>query len=316
VASDLNSVLDRRRLIRSLSRWRLTALIMLAVLSAGLINNPDLFLMMGVDLRTDHIAKLTIVGETLADRSLTDALGEIADDPHAKALILHIDSPGGTTTGAEELYHAVRRVAAAKPVVATLGTMAASGGYIVALSADRIIARETSITGSIGVIYSITDLHKLMDMAGVKVEAIKSAPLKGEPNGFTAVDDKTRKAIQSVVDDSYRWFLDLVVERRSLSPERARELGDGRIYTGRQALQYHLVDQLGGEDEALDWLESEHQIDGSLPVIDGDQVFARPWYEGMAGHAAAAAVREVLESKAGFLDGLRSVWHAEQQSRR
>ena len=306
---DIDAILDRRRLSRRLSFWRLLALIALAVLAAGLFIDPTSLRTAGIDLRKDYIARLTLVGEIKDDPAITDTLADIADDPKIKALIVHIDSPGGTTTGSEAIYLGLRQVASVKPVVATLGTVAASGGYIVALGADHIVARETSITGSIGVIFTTTDLHKLMDTVGVKVDTVKSAPLKGEPNGFSAMDDKARKAIQSIVDDSYRWFLGLVVDRRGMSLERARELGDGRIYTGRQAVELKLIDELGGEQEALDWLDDAREVDGDLPVYEISPYNTAPWYEVAAGRAAVRAVREVLESKSGFLDGVRAVWH-------
>jgi protease-4 len=294
---------------RRLSYWRLVALVAMAATLAVMLTDPAMLRGTGYEFRGDYIARLTLSGEIAEDPNFTQTLADIADDRHIKALILHIDSPGGTTTGSEAIFEGLREVAAVKPVVATLGTMAASGGYIAALGADYIVARQTSITGSIGVIYSVTDLHKLLDTIGVKIEAIKSAPLKGEPSGLTAMDEKARKAVQVIVDDTYRWFLDLVVERRGLTLERARELGDGRVFTGRQAVDLKLVDRLGGEAEALEWLDEARGVDADLPVLDVAAEVPRPWYEVALGRSLARGVREVVESKSGFLDGLKAVWH-------
>jgi protease-4 len=257
----------------------------------------------------DRLARVTIRGEIDEDPALEDLLGSVADDDEIKALIVHIDSPGGTTTGSEMIYRSLRDVAANKPVVATLGTVAASGGYIAALAADHIVAHETTTTGSIGVIFEVTDVHKLMDIVGVRMDAVKSAPLKGEPSGYTAMDDKTRRAVQALVDDTYRWFLDLVVERRGLTIERARELGDGRVYTGRQAADLKLVDELGGEQEAVDWLSDARGIDPDLKIEDLSLEQPTPWYDVSIGRAAAGVFREVLDRKSSFLDGVKAVWH-------
>lgn len=309
MTSDLENILDRRRLKRRLSNWRLLALVVLVLLFGVIFAEPGALRHFGIDLREDYIARLTLAGEIVEDPTFIDSLADIADDPKIKALILHIDSPGGTTTGSEALFEGLRQVAANKPVVATLGTVAASGGYIAAIATDHIVARQTSITGSIGVIYSVADIHKLLDTLGVKMESVKSAPLKGEPTGYTAMDDKTRKSVQVLVDDTYRWFLDLVVERRGLTLERARELGDGRVFTGRQAVELKLVDQLGGQQEALDWLGEARGIDTDLPVYNIDQAKEVSWLEQMGSRALVRAAREVLETKAGFLDGLKAVWH-------
>ncbi len=305
----LDTILDRRRLNRRISQWRLVALLSFVLIIGLLMAEPGALRHVGYDLRGDYIARLTLSGEIAEDQAMLAALSDIADDPKVKALIFHIDSPGGTTTGSEALFEALRQVSASKPVVATLGTVAASGGYIAALACDHIIARQTTITGSIGVIYTVTDLHKLLDTVGVKFDNVKSAPLKGEPNGFTAMDEKTRKSVQVLVDDTYRWFLELVVDRRGLTIEKARELGDGRVFTGRQAVELKLIDALGGQQEALDWLDRERGVDSDLPVLDVDLGAEIPWVERVTSHAMARAAREVLETKSSFLDGMKALWH-------
>ena len=125
-------------------------------------------------------------------------------------MLVSIDSPGGTTTGAERLYDAIRRLSVKKPTVAVVGTLAASGGYIAALGADEIVAQGNSLVGSIGVLVEYPNFAKLLDKIGVKVENVKSAPLKASPNGFEPTTPEARAALASIVDDSFVWFKELV----------------------------------------------------------------------------------------------------------
>ncbi|MFZ5930607.1 MAG: signal peptide peptidase SppA [Pseudomonadota bacterium] len=256
-----DAILDRRRLRRNLSLWRIAAIVgitgAVAIIAAS---------MSGLTLSRDHISKLEILGIIIEDEERDQAILDLADDAHAKALIVTIDSPGGTTSGSEGLYLALREVARKKPVVAVMGTVAASGGYVTAIGADHIIARGNTITGSIGVLMQNTEVSELLKKIGVGIEMITSGPLKGKPSPFEPMDAQGRAAIKMLIDDSYRWFVDLVAERRNLTPERARELSDGRVYSGRQALEVKLIDQIGGLPEARAWLEKEKDISGKLPV--------------------------------------------------
>src|SRR5690606_20318191 len=171
-----------------------------------------------------------------------------------KGVILILDSPGGTTVGGESIYEAVRKIAKKKPVATQVGTLAASAGYMIASASDHIVARQTSIVGSIGVLFQYPDLSKLLDTIGVKVETIKSSPLKAEPNYFSPASDEAKAMIRNMIMDSYDWFVGIVQERRSFTREEALALANGAVFTGRQALEKKLVDGLGGEDEAVAWL--------------------------------------------------------------
>lgn len=297
-------ILDRRRLRRHLSLWRVAALVALTAALAILVANMTDWSPTG-----GHVATLEIFGVIVEDEDRDQAIRDLAKNSRAKALIVNIDSPGGTTSGAEALYVALREVAEKMPVVAVMGTVAASGGYITALGADHIIARGNTITGSIGVLMQTTEVSGLLDKLGVGIELITSGPLKGKPSPYEPMDAQSRAAIKTLIDDSYQWFVSLVSERRKLSLERTRELADGRIFSGRLALEAKLIDQIGGMPEARSWLDKEKNISSKLPlepvVYDGEASLS-----GLLINSLVSGLAEKsLSLKRLTLDGLVSLWH-------
>ena len=202
----------------------------------------------------------------LGDKDTIDLIKKISESTQAKAVLLTIDSPGGTTTGAEKLYEELRRLNEKKPVVAVVGTVAASGAYIAAIAADTIVAQGNSLVGSIGVLFQYPNFYKLLDNVGVKVEEVKSSPLKAAPNGLEPTSEAARAAVASLVADSYSWFKDLVKERRHLDDAGLAKVSDGRVFTARQGVPLKLVDILGGEREAIAWLEKDKGVAKDLPV--------------------------------------------------
>jgi len=295
---DADQIIDRRRLKRRLAAWRTLAVVALIVALGALTARfalPD----------RDHVARLAVEGIILEDADRDRAVDALRDDDKVKALIVAINSPGGTTAGSEALYQALTRVAAEKPVVAVIGTLGTSGGYIVAIASDHIVARETSITGSIGVVVETAEFSGLLEKIGVTAEALRSAPLKGQPSPTEPMTDEVRAALDAVVQDSYAWFVDLVKARRGLDTEAAARISDGRVFTGRQAKERKLIDALGGEREARDWLERERDVSTELPVEDlryGDKA-------SLVDRLAASMAEKVLSFEPLILDGLVSVWH-------
>ncbi|WP_018235049.1 signal peptide peptidase SppA [Ensifer sp. BR816] len=315
------AIADRRSLRRKLSFWRWAAAAILVLGGLALLAFSG-WTDVGERAR-DHVARVTVTGVIQDDRELVERLETIADNSSAKALIVTISSPGGTTYGGEVLYKAIRKVAAKKPVVADVRTLAASAGYMIALAGDRIVAGETSITGSIGVIFQYPQVKQLMDKVGVSLESIKSRPLKAEPSPFHPPSPEARAMIQTMIDDSYDWFVDLVAERRKLPRAEALALADGRIFTGRQALQGKLIDTIGGDDEIRAFL-AERKVSKDLPVVDwkapggslpfGLGAAVSHWLK-LLGYDAFPAMNG-LEKIGGdklFLDGLVSVWQVDGQ---
>jgi protease IV len=222
-----------------------------------------------------------IDGLIRSDASRVEALEKLEKSTHP-AVIVHINSPGGTTAGSEQLYDSLMRLKAKKPLVVVVEGLAASGGYIAALASDRIVAQQTALVGSIGVLFQYPNFTDLMKTVGVKVEEVKSSPLKAAPNGFEPTSPEARAALDALVKDSYAWFRGLVKDRRNMDDATLQTVADGRVFTGRQALGLKLIDQLGDEKAAVAWLVSEKKIDKEFPVKDykltprlGDMTFLR-----------------------------------------
>lgn len=315
-SSSADQLVDRRLLQRKLSFWRVVAFMFLVALIGGL--GLRLSGIAGPIASTPHIARLSIEGMITGDRGTLKLIDKIGKS-QAKGVILSIESPGGTTTGAEKLYDAIRRLAAKKPVVAVIGNMGASGAYIAALAADRIVAQGNSLVGSIGVLIQYPNIAKLLDTVGVKIDAVKSSPLKAEPSGYAATSPQVRQVLASLVDDSYSWFKDLVKTRRHFSDADLAAVDDGRVFTGRQALKVKLIDQIGGQREAIAWLEHKKGVPAGLPVRDwkGKTSLERLGLLGFSAKIAeifgfsglaSAFDRVGAYHDARLLDGLLSIW--------
>jgi protease-4 len=258
MALEADLLLDRRRLKRRLAVWRgITILAVLAAIAVGLGR--------GGVIEQPHIARLRVTGLITEERKLTEAIDRLADDYRVRALIVYIDSPGGSVAGGESLHDAIARVAAKKPVVSVMGGLAASAGYMVALPSARIFAREATLTGSIGVLLETGEISGLLDRIGVSTDMLVSGPLKGQPSLTKPLTPAARQVLQGLVDDMYDQFVSMVAAGRHMDPARVRELADGRAYTGRQALKLGLIDAIGGEPDARAWL-AEHGVARTLPV--------------------------------------------------
>ena len=265
---DADTIVDRRRMRRKLTFWRVFAALLAigAVLAlAAALRAP------GTDLLTgapgSSIARVSITGLIRSDRERVEALERLGNSS-TKGVIVHINSPGGTTAGSEELHDSLKRLNEKKPMVVVVDGLAASGGYIAALSADHIVAQETSLVGSIGVLFQYPNVSEALKTLGIQVEEIKSSPLKAAPNGFEPTSPQARAAIEAIVMDSYAWFRDLVKNGRHLDDAMLQQVADGRVFTGRQGVALQLVDELGDEQTAIAWLAKEKNVDPKTPVRD------------------------------------------------
>ncbi|MEZ2130930.1 MULTISPECIES: signal peptide peptidase SppA [unclassified Sinorhizobium] len=311
---DSSTIADRRRLRRKLVFWRLAAVVLLVALGFAIFRFAfgDY-----AGARRPQIAHVTISGLIRDDDDLLERLKKIRDDNQVKAVVVSISSTGGTTYGGERIFKAIREIAAKKPVVSDIRTVAASAGYMIATAGDTIIAGETSITGSIGVIFQYPQLQDLMDKLGISLQEIKSSPLKAEPSPFHNASEEARAMIRNMVLDSYDWFVGLVADRRKLPREEVLKLADGTIFTGRQALKAKLIDTIGGEPEIRAYLESRN-VSRNLPIVDWDSESSTPFFLANAFSRLADLMgygdlmktddlRQLLTEKL-FLDGLLSVW--------
>ncbi len=210
---ETETVIDRRRMRRHITFWRAAAIVGLALAFAGIAFRSD---KMASIAGIHEIARITIEGTITESRDQLKMLKKIADSDHVDGVLVFVNSPGGTTTGGEALYEALRNIAKKKPVVAQFGTLAASAGYIVGLGTDHIVARGNTITGSVGVIMQWPEVTGLLDKLGVKMNEIKSGSLKAAPNPFQPMDEAARKVTQSMIDEGFKWFISLVEERRNI----------------------------------------------------------------------------------------------------
>jgi protease-4 len=316
---DADAIVDRRRMRRKLTFWRVGAVIVavVAVIAVAAAFGGRRALMEP----GGYIARIKVQGLIRGNQDRVEALDRLAKSS-ALAVIVHIDTPGGTTAGSEQLYDALRRLGAAKPMVVVVDGLAASGGYIAAMAADHIIALDTSLVGSIGVLFQYPNFTDVLKTIGIKVEEIKSSPLKAAPNGFEPTSPEAREAINAIVMDSYAWFKTLVQNRRKLDPAELAKVVDGRVFTGRQALSLKLIDGLGNERTAQAWLAKEKNVPADTPVRDVSLeprfselsfLHVAAWTFNAVGLSAFArriedwgAVQAVERLN---LDGLLALWH-------
>jgi protease IV len=313
---EAETVIERRRLRRRLTLWRLLAVV-LAVFFIALLATGNQRLA-GSGSFLPHIARVSVSGIITDDQKMLELLDKVGKSSQVRAVILDINSPGGTTTGGEAMYDAIRQLAERKPVVAVCGTLATSAAYIVALATDRIFVYGNTITGSVGVIFQWADVSELMRTLGVKVEEIRSGPLKAVPNPFQPADEKARALGEEMVQEAKVWFVDLVAKRRKIEPASVPGLTDGRVYSGRQAVELKLVDQIGDEKDAKRWLQKEREVAPGLSVVEwkpkAESGGVLSWLFGSIasglGISAANFVSLFGQVSEGLrLDGLVSLWH-------
>ena len=319
--SDSDLIVDRRQMRRKLTFWRVAAILtaIVAIVAVGLFATPMGRRALGGG---DAIARVTIEGLIRSDNDRVAALERLGRSS-AKAVIVHINSPGGTTAGSEQLFDALTRLKAKKPMVVVVEGLAASGGYIAALASDQIIAHQTSLVGSIGVLFQIPNVSDLLKTVGVKVEEVKSSPLKAAPNGYEPTSPEARAALDSLVKDSYAWFRGLVKDRRGMDDATLQTVADGRVFTGRQAVGLKLIDQLGDEKTAVAWLVAQKKVGADTPVRDfkltprfGDMTFLRATASvaldaiglgGLARQVEQSGVAQAVDRLG--LDGMLALWH-------
>jgi protease-4 len=319
VALETDLILDRRRLSRRVVFWRtLTVLAVVACVLVALRPSAatlEARIGLGAPVAKDggsYVARLAVNGIITDDPKLVASVRALATDPGVAALIVAIDSPGGSVAGGESLHDAIAAVAAVKPVVAVMGGTAASAGYMIAVPAARIFARQATITGSIGVLLQTGDVSGLLKMLGVNAYGIVSGPLKDQPSYVQPLSPAGRDVLQGLVMDMYDQFVTMVAAGRHMDPARVRELADGRPYTGRQALPLGLVDAIGDEPAARAWLASAKGVPADLPTQDVEtESFYRRTFGGWLGSLGGGLGGELWKSvfsQGVMLDGAVAIW--------
>jgi protease IV len=320
---DADTIVDRRRMRRKLTFWRVLAVLVAicAVVAVGAaLRVPGTSVLTGQP--GSSIARVTITGLIRSDQERVEALERLGKS-RARAVIVHVNSPGGTTAGSEQLHDSLARLKEKKPLIVVVDGLAASGGYITAIAADHIVALETSLVGSIGVLFQYPNVTDLLKTLGVKIEEIKSSPLKAAPNGFEPTSPEARAAIESIVSDSYAWFKNMVKTRRHLDDAALERVTDGRVFTGRQGLALKLIDEIGDEKTAIAWLAKEKNIDPNTPVRDyrlrdrfGDLPFLHTAVVATLDAVGLGSLARRLEEWGALqamerlnLDGLLALWH-------
>jgi protease-4 len=240
---------------------------------------PDL------DLSTeDRIALIRVEGVILDSQVTVGELKRFAENPTVKAIVLRIDSPGGGVVPSQEIHDAVQRVRTKnnKAVIASMGSVAASGGYYIAAATDRIMANPGTLTGSIGVIMEMANVEGLLQKIGVEGIVVKSGKYKDVGSPLRKMSDEERALLQSVMDDVHKQFIEAVAEGRALEVANVQALADGRIFTGRQAKDARLVDELGDLEDAIQLAADVVGIEGEPKVVEPRRRFS---------------IRELLDSK-------------------
>jgi protease-4 len=315
-----NFLIDRRRLKRSVTLWRLlSAAAIIALIAVIAFQNDELAATIGYK---PHIARVEISGIISEDFEREEMLKDISKSKSVKGVILRINSPGGTTVGGESLHNALLNLAKKKPVVAVFSTVATSAAYMAGIASDHIIARGSSITGSVGVIIQWAEVTEMLSKLGIKMEEVRSGTLKAVPSPFRPLDDEAREMTQEMVAEAKDWFMGMVARRRSLDPSTVPGLTEGRIYSGRQALKHKLIDELGGEEEAVAWLEEKRQVQKDLKIIDWDVelsdnlgLFSKTARSILSGGGLPTTMLDAVLGTGNTLervqlDGMVSVWHA------
>ena len=301
MAINADTLLDRLYLKSQITKWRVIA-VMLAVLvmivSAERFNTHS-------PIEKDFVARLTLDVIITDDQKLYTLIDDLADNTKAKAVILWLDTPGGSAVAGEEVFLRLRELSKKKPIVAVMRSLSASAGYMIALGADHIIAREGTITGSIGVIIESAEVTELAEKIGIKPIIIKSSPLKGSPSPFEKTTPESQHVIQEVINDFYNRFVDIVAERRQLPREKVVLLADGRVYSGKSAFQNKLIDAIGGEDDAMKWLVAQKNIRQGLDIKDISSKDDSGWLESMSQSISG----KFFEKSSLMLDGMTAIWH-------
>jgi len=258
----LNNSAEIKWYRRRIFLWRIFSFVLAISLLYIFFNNPKINMS-----SKPHIANYAISGLLVDADQILEDLEYLEFEDNVKAIIISVDSPGGTTVSAEEIFLKIRSISSNKPIVVVMKNIATSGAYLFSIGADRIFARENTITGSVGVLLQWARIDQGLEKIGIEMKEVKSGKLKAEPDLFGESDEEAMALTQKIVDETYSWFLNLVKERRKVEEYAISQISDGRIFTGRQALDLNLIDEIGGYKEAKFWLVENREINTDLEIL-------------------------------------------------
>ena len=219
----------------------------------------------------EKIALVEVLGVITDSRDVVDQISRYRRDPSIRGIIVRIDSPGGAVAPSQEIYKEVLKTRKEKKIIASLGSMAASGGYYIASSADYIIANPGTLTGSIGVIFATSNIEELIQKIGLKPQVIKSGKFKDAGSPVRPMTEEEKKLLQSVVDDVHQQFVEAIATGRNLPSAEIKRIADGRVFTGRRALELKLVDQLGSLEDSIQWIQLTLKLKDRPRIIQKKQ---------------------------------------------
>ena len=214
------------------------------------------------------VAKVSIQGIIQDRKDILDQLEELNENNNVKGLLTIVNSPGGTYVASKEVHDSIRNISKKIPTVVYMKEMATSGGYLASLGSDKIYGNEGTITGSVGVILQTADISELLEKLGISPIIIKSGELKAVPNPVEKIDETKKLYLEDMIKTMQKEFLQLVKEKRKISDNTLKLVSDGRIFTGKQAKDLNLIDEVGSEKDALNWLKEEAGVEDDIKVKD------------------------------------------------
>ena len=247
---------------RRLFFWRTISLITVVIIVYLSFENQE------KSSSNGYIANYNISGLLISADDIIEDLEELKSNNEVNSIIISVDSPGGTTVSAEEIYLKLKEVSLVKPTAIVMRNIATSGAYLLSLGGDVIFSRENTITGSIGVLLQWARVDEALSKLGIEVNEVKSGKLKAEPDFFGVIDEDAQKVTKEIIDETFEWFIRIVKVERNLNPSEINTISDGRIFTGRQAIELNLVDEIGDKNDAKIWLVKNKEIDSNSVIID------------------------------------------------
>jgi len=247
---------------RRLFFWRTISLITVVIIVYLSFENQE------KSSSNGYIANYNISGLLISADDIIEDLEELKSNNEVNSIIISVDSPGGTTVSAEEIYLKLKEVSLVKPTAIVMRNIATSGAYLLSLGGDVIFSRENTITGSIGVLLQWARVDEALSKLGIEVNEVKSGKLKAEPDFFGVIDEDAQKVTKEIIDETFEWFIRIVKVERNLNPSEIYTISDGRIFTGRQAIELNLVDEIGDKNDAKIWLVKNKEIDSNSVIID------------------------------------------------